>query len=52
MGNGGEVVTIEEKPEEATSSLEWASAEATKKKEVVEISGDYKRSAFYVKQSI
>ncbi|XP_058261267.1 glucocorticoid modulatory element-binding protein 1 isoform X2 [Hemibagrus wyckioides] len=38
VGNGGEVVTIEEKPEEATSSLEWASAEATKKKEVVEIS--------------
>ncbi|KAK3525232.1 hypothetical protein QTP86_024953 [Hemibagrus guttatus] len=34
VGNGGEVVTIEEKPEEATSSLDWASAEATKKKEV------------------
>ncbi|XP_060721728.1 glucocorticoid modulatory element-binding protein 1 isoform X2 [Tachysurus vachellii] len=38
VGNGAEVVTIEEKPEEATSSLDWASAEVTKKKEVVEIS--------------
>ncbi|GAA6091360.1 glucocorticoid modulatory element-binding protein 1 isoform X1 [Tachysurus ichikawai] len=38
VGNGAEAVTIEEKPEEATSSLDWASAEVTKKKEVVEIS--------------
>lgn len=40
VGNGAEVVMIEEKPEEATSSLDWASVEATKKKEVVEISGE------------
>ncbi|KAM9434364.1 glucocorticoid modulatory element-binding protein 1 [Clarias gariepinus] len=40
VGNRAEVVMIEEKPEEATSSLEWptSSLEATKKKEVVEIS--------------
>ncbi|KAF5909148.1 glucocorticoid modulatory element-binding protein 1, partial [Clarias magur] len=40
VGNGADVVMIEQKPEEATSSLEWptASLEATKKKEVVEIS--------------
>ncbi|MCI4395473.1 hypothetical protein PGIGA_G00180870 [Pangasianodon gigas] len=42
VGNGAEVVVIEEKPEEATSSLDWCttSVEATKKKEVVEISED------------
>ncbi|XP_027020774.1 glucocorticoid modulatory element-binding protein 1 isoform X2 [Tachysurus fulvidraco] len=38
VGNGAEVVTIEEKPEEASSSLDWASAEVTKKKEVAGIS--------------
>ncbi|KAI5087157.1 glucocorticoid modulatory element-binding protein 1 [Silurus meridionalis] len=40
VSNGAEVVMIEEKPEEATSSLDWcaASVEATKKKEVAEIS--------------
>ncbi|XP_035381583.1 glucocorticoid modulatory element-binding protein 1 isoform X1 [Electrophorus electricus] len=40
MGNGGEVVMLEEKPEEASASLEWSSAtvETIEKKEVPEIS--------------
>lgn len=42
MGNGAEVVMIEDKAEEATSTLDWcaANAETTKQKEVVEISGE------------
>ncbi|XP_017543073.2 glucocorticoid modulatory element-binding protein 1 [Pygocentrus nattereri] len=40
MGNGGEVVMVEEKAEEATGSLDWSSAtvETVEKKEVAEIS--------------
>lgn len=51
MGNGTEVVMIEAKPEEATSSLEWCSAnvEATKKKDVVEISGEIQATIFITK---
>lgn len=42
MGNGGEVVMVEEKAEEATGSLDWSSAtvETIEKKEVPEISGE------------
>lgn len=48
MGNGAEVVVIEEKPEEATSSLDWCNAnvEASKKKEGVEISGEIQATMF------
>lgn len=38
VGSGAEVVLVEEKSEEATSSLDWASVDTTKKKEGVEIS--------------
>lgn len=49
MGNGSEVVMIEDKPEEATSSLDWCTSnvEATKKKEVVEISGEGQAALFF-----
>lgn len=54
MGNGAEVVMIEEKSEEATSSLDWCSAsvEVTKKKEVVEISGEIQATIFCFLQNI
>lgn len=50
MGNGAEVVMIEDKTEEATSSLDWCTAnvEATKKKEVVEISGKSYAALFFL----